>query len=1543
MSKQYFAIFSAVFAVLAACAADNTYTGTAGGDWDTDTNWSRGTKPTADDDVIIAKAVAATGANALAAKSLTINNGGTLIVGALGMTDIHPSVAVAQNFTLNGNATFTIYAGPTNDTYTLATGGARVTVGGTTTLNDTSSIRPWAHATSATAFTSPLCTGAPVVFDLHTFVLSAGASVDASGKGFTRYAICPARCDKLNLQTGAYWGGSHGGSGGRLTTGDTPTPAYDYLLAPLLPGYAGGNGPQGGGTIRIIATSATLNGTLNAAGTDGGSSGAAGGGSIWLTCDALTVGSSAVINARGGNVGAQAYGVNSGSGGGGRVSFGIGLTAAQLEALYATGEAPGLATNDLAQVFPGQVDVSAGYIRALGVNLHNKGGAGSAVYIVDATGKVGFSVENEPSFAATVSPALGIHALATGAMVSGSATSPALVPGTATSRRVCTGYEIRDDATGTVLASGAAASFSDFEMPSQPVTLVWKWATLENKLTVSAPANGAVDAAEAWVVSTGDYPTVTATASDGYEFQYWTGDVDYADRFSNPLILKADRPRTVKAFFGRISGGAYTMHRTSNTTVWNWHDAANWTPNGIPGTNDAATVVWSSGTYRLVQVDTFARVKTLGLSGACAYLRIGSTAATTSKDIAAHTPFTSSSSVGLDVTGDFSITNGAWAAIGGDCIEYAADLNVGGNLLVGGNAAKLGVAAASTNHVSASLYDATSTVRVGGKLTVADSGTIYPDAHYMTGGSVAFIAGEVEVQAGGQFNASDLGYRQYSVNSEYVFPWPGAFDNRLNKYVGGAHAGRGGNNANDSWVGNVYGCSNAPVHPGADGGNTTLRAAGVIRISADTVTLAGALVAKGHDGATYGGAAGGSVQVIAHASFSATADALINVDGGSITRNNSGGGGGGRAAIAVKLTPEQLVAVRDSDAVADVKYSPLADIVPGFTTAGGATGGYTSCTAGEAGTGVYLLNTTGAAPLNISGDPELTGVVSPSYGMTSQSTGATIVVSAPAFAYVAGTDERSRRLCGGFVVTNATAGTVTASASTSGAFTMPEEESWLIWNWTALEHKLVLTADGGGRIVTNSIGKAGADWQSAGSAVSLTAVPDEGYVFAGWFGRIRGIDRTQVNLSFTMTEAHELRAYFATTAGGAKTWNGGTGDWTESGKWSPPGIPGPFDDTYVNGGTVTIDTGFPVPARSLTVGKGASVIMRDSAGYPDNFVGLALSGSLVLNGTMTIGAQGQKATSELAIGGDLMVTNGTSSTLTIYAGYRGHPELAETYRLGGGTVNVGGTLLIGSNALVRPVCEGVSGAPVCFTARKVRVENGGAINASGAGYTWTLVSGQRVGYAPGSPPNSRLSDYDGGSYGGLGAPNDSWNGGSALCTSTYGVDFAPYMPGSPGGNQGTGGGGAIRIDCTAAEIFGTLNANGEDGGSYGGNSGGAIWLACRRLTTSATAVFSAKGGIPGTWGASGDKARSGGGGGGRICIMEGAQPELVAALYTAETRPASIARHDLTTAGGQAATPVSGTVDVDGGARPEYPYNDGHIGTAVYLAAPPPAMILILR
>ena len=117
-------------AAIAVSAGENSYVGANNGDWDADSNWSLGVKPTADDDVVVDRAVVASGMNPLVAKSIIIANGGALTVGAAGMTDIHPSVAVIGDFTLNGNATFSIFAGPTNDTHDFRTGGATVSVGG---------------------------------------------------------------------------------------------------------------------------------------------------------------------------------------------------------------------------------------------------------------------------------------------------------------------------------------------------------------------------------------------------------------------------------------------------------------------------------------------------------------------------------------------------------------------------------------------------------------------------------------------------------------------------------------------------------------------------------------------------------------------------------------------------------------------------------------------------------------------------------------------------------------------------------------------------------------------------------------------------------------------------------------------------------------------------------------------------------------------------------------------------------------------------------------------------------------------------------------------------------------------------------------------------------------------------------------------------------------------------------------------------------------------------------------------------------------------
>ena len=285
---------------------------------------------------------------------------------------------------------------------------------------------------------------------------------------------------------------------------------------------------------------------------------------------------------------------------------------------------------------------------------------------------------------------------------------------------------------------------------------------------------------------------------------------------------------------------------------------------------------------------------------------------------------------------------------------------------------------------------------------------------------------------------------------------------------------------------------------------------------------------------------------------------------------------------------------------------------------------------------------------------------------------------------------------------------------------------------------------------------------------------------------------------------------------------------------------------------------------------------------------------------------------------------------TMFAGCRdnrwGDPEM---FREGGANVLVRGLTLIGNGANVWPVGASLSGAPVVFRLNDLRLY--GRFYASYGGYYVYISNGELVGYAPGTPRTRTeflATPYRGGSYGGL--------GGGTKTTATYGTDFAPYQPGSPGGNtEKSRAGGAIRIDCArTAELYGTITVNGAPGTtSRGGRSGGAIWITARRIVSSETASLQAKGGNQG------DNANSMGAGGGRICLAQKLTPEQIAELYEAETLPKGYVKTDLLT---ESVQEWQGTIDVSGGSLAARPANDGHPGTAVFLRAPiPPTMLLV--
>jgi RHS repeat-associated protein len=173
----------------------------------------------------------------------------------------------------------------------------------------------------------PTTVSATFKVDLHTdsLTIDSTSRVDATGFGFLgagRPGNPSSRGMTLGFQLGSTSGagGSYGGLGG-ATAGGTPNPVYGNLTNPNEPGSGGGTfsvpAGNGGGLIRIAASTLTLNGAIRAnagpAEVGGSVAGGSGGG---IRIDVGTLSGSGSINASG----SQAFQI-SGGGGGGRVAI----------------------------------------------------------------------------------------------------------------------------------------------------------------------------------------------------------------------------------------------------------------------------------------------------------------------------------------------------------------------------------------------------------------------------------------------------------------------------------------------------------------------------------------------------------------------------------------------------------------------------------------------------------------------------------------------------------------------------------------------------------------------------------------------------------------------------------------------------------------------------------------------------------------------------------------------------------------------------------------------------------------------------------------------------------------------------------------------------------------------------------------------------------------------------------------------------------------------------------------------------------------------
>ena len=826
----------------------------------------------------------------------------------------------------------------------------------------------------------------------------------------------------------------------------------------------------------------------------------------------------------------------------------------------------------------------------------------------------------------------------------------------------CTLTEIEKTAEGSVLTPHefTGAIFA-FDVSGKELSAVWHY-TVDYKVTTATinDANGSVEASNDGYVSAAAPVTLTAaTTSEDMEFQYWYGDLPYADRYTNPLTVSGDKARSITAFFGHKTGGVY--HTSGSNGTAQWYDANEWAEKTIPGTNDTA-VVWSTRTdtnvaqyKRCYQVPSFFAVKNLVASNACILVN-GSTSgnwpsATMSEQGGTYTyrPILVADAnrlepVGCDIFGDVTFecykataqNNGAILYVGGQNQQCYSKVNIYGNLTVTDGSVEV-----AAGYPIPSMIDATKSgdgpdkflpfthleeffrggnvMRVLGKTTLRSPigtkslSTIHVLNEFRSGAAVWLDLQDVEVQTGAEITANYGGYGKFdstgAASGRSYSMCPGGHCGNDNT-SGGSYGGAGGSEDTTSYPVQkptthmaTYGYETAPFYPGGSSGGDggcDGRGGGSIRLDCKTLDLDGGLLAQAKvaaSGSNKGGAAGGGIWVVCE-EFNPGLDCIIKAEGGNSSGQNAGGGGG-RVAICEGLTAEQVLELFETEdhLATDATVSSLADKLGARLSVAGGTG-TTSRSNGYPGTGVYIVNTAGKKTMVVQGDPVNMGEPTPGYGPQVFEQNQEIELAGPEDAYVSD-DNRSRRNCVGYTITDTNGDELVDSDERTGFYKITQD-CILTWKLTALVHKLETAVSEGGSITTNAIAAADEAWQPDGSTITLTAVPAAGRAFAGWYGELPTNLQTAATISFPSAKGRAIKAIFVTTAEGPAVWTG-AGDgtsWDDAANWDIGAVPGAKSAvTIPEGASVTAAMCVPVEVASLTVDAGATLKLTPNGAY----------------------------------------------------------------------------------------------------------------------------------------------------------------------------------------------------------------------------------------------------------------------------------------------------------------------------------------------------------
>lgn len=220
-------------------------------------------------------------------------------------------------------------------------------------------------------------------------------------------------------------------------------------------------------------------------------------------------------------------------------------------------------------------------------------------------------------------------------------------------------------------------------------------------------------------------------------------------------------------------------------------------------------------------------------------------------------------------------------------------------------------------------------------------------------------------------------------------------------------------------------------------------------------------------------------------------------------------------------------------------------------------------------------------------------------------------------------------------------------------------------------------------------------------------------LLGGSFPEARSASSTIVSPRILVVLTSLLVLFAAPSLGATYQWTGGAGNWNDSTKWSPSGVPGPADTANVTGaGTYTVTLNVPATVAALTIGCGNTC---------GSTITLAVSGNaLTVNGPLTVNFGGN-----LNLSGSTVSLNGASNVLS-----------------GGAIAHTGGTLT-GTGALTISGSYTWGGGTLSGTGATT-VASSGSLSIGGPGYpvldARALTNDGSITY---SPTTSYLSIQNG--------------------------------------------------------------------------------------------------------------------------------------------------------------------------------------------------------